>query len=548
MRFADDPAKEDYSLRYAPKAFRTWKPWQVYVAAIGSLAAMAGYALGGGFAESFGAPNALMGEIISSAVIFVTGIPLALAIARHNIDIDLLTRGSGFGYLGSTITSLVYATFTLIFVAFEGSIMAQALSALAPIPIRLSYVVVSLSIIPLVIYGMRFTAKFQAITQPIWVLLVLLAVGAVAVKPGVWTALGSFHGPAVSSASMAPLAVGAVAAALLSGVAQIGEQGDYLRFMPERSSSNRRSWLAAVLLGGPGWVLIGIFAFVAGMLLTTYAAPKVGMAKADVPVTMFQLAFARLVGNGHVALVIAALFVILSQVKINIMNAYSGSLSWSNFFSRILHRHPGRVVWLVFQVLVGLAIMEAGIFGAIGTVLAVYSNVAVAWIGCLISDIVVNGKLLGLRPAGVEFKRAHLHNFNPVGFGSMIAASAVALAAYFGAFGHVAAVLSSFIALAAAFVMPPVVAFATGSRYYVARTSVPDPADALEHLCVRCSRSYESMDMAHCPFHSGNICSLCCSVESACHDACKVLGLHEPLGSTIRVMPGSREATVEGVA
>jgi len=47
--------------------------------------------------------------------------------------------------------------------------------------------------------------------------------------------------------------------------------------------------------------------------------------------------------NKVVALGIATFLVVLSQVKINVTNAYSSSLSWSNFFSRVFHWHPGRV-------------------------------------------------------------------------------------------------------------------------------------------------------------------------------------------------------------
>ena len=75
----------------------------------------------------------------------------------------------------------------------------------------------------------------------------------------------------------------AIAAALLSGVAQIGEQGDYLRFMPDRDATNRRSWWVAVVLGGPGMVIVTMFAFVAGLMLTAYALPRTGVALADVP-------------------------------------------------------------------------------------------------------------------------------------------------------------------------------------------------------------------------------------------------------------------------
>lgn len=34
MRFADDPVKEDYSLRYTPSAFRKWRPWRLWITAV----------------------------------------------------------------------------------------------------------------------------------------------------------------------------------------------------------------------------------------------------------------------------------------------------------------------------------------------------------------------------------------------------------------------------------------------------------------------------------------------------------------------------------
>jgi hypothetical protein len=39
--------------------------------------------------------------------------------------------------------------------------------------------------------------------------------------------------------------------------------------------------------------------------------------------------------------------------------------------------------------------------------------------------------------------------------------------------------------------------------------------------CVACGGSYDRIDMAMCPFHTGAICSLCCSTDGHCHDACK---------------------------
>ena len=51
---------------------------------------------------------------------------MAYHASTANVDIDLLTRGAGFGYAGSTVTSLIYASFTFIFFALESAILAQA--------------------------------------------------------------------------------------------------------------------------------------------------------------------------------------------------------------------------------------------------------------------------------------------------------------------------------------------------------------------------------------------------------------------------------------
>ena len=163
------------------------------------------------------------------------------------------------------------------------------------------------------------------------------------------------------------------------------------------------------------------------------------------------------------ALALTGTFVILSQVKINVTNAYAGSIAWSNFFSRLTHSHPGRVVWLVFNVLVALLLMEIGVYKALEQTLALYSNVAIAWVGALVSDLVIN-KPLGLRPQHMEFKRAHLYDVNPVGVGAMTIATVVSISAFYGLFGPTAKALSPFVALLVALVAAPMIAFATGGK------------------------------------------------------------------------------------
>jgi purine-cytosine permease-like protein len=160
--WAKNETLEDYSLRYAPKSFRRWTPYVVATTALGGIAYLADFAIGGSIAVTHGVPNAIAAILVTAAVVFVTGIPIAYYSAKYAIDMDLLTRGAGFGYLGSTITSLIYASFTFIFFALEGSIMAQALKSGLHIPLPLGYLICAFVVIPLVIFGMTALSKLWA--------------------------------------------------------------------------------------------------------------------------------------------------------------------------------------------------------------------------------------------------------------------------------------------------------------------------------------------------------------------------------------------------
>ena len=64
------------------------------------------------------------------------------------------------------------------------------------------------------------------------------------------------------------------------------------------------------------------------------------------------------------------------------------------FFSRLTHSHPGRVVWLVFNIAIALLLMDLGVTRRSSDA-GLYSIVATAWIGALVADLIVN-KPLGL--------------------------------------------------------------------------------------------------------------------------------------------------------
>ena len=106
-----------------------------------------------------------------AAVILLTGVPITYYGAKNGLDIDLLTRGAGFGYLGSTITSLIYASFTFIFFAIEAAIMASAFQALFGIPLYIGYVLCVFFVVPIVTHGITAISRFQVGSQSFWLAL-----------------------------------------------------------------------------------------------------------------------------------------------------------------------------------------------------------------------------------------------------------------------------------------------------------------------------------------------------------------------------------------
>ena len=549
---------EDYALRFTPRSFRKWSEWRVANTAFGAASFLVLEAVGATLLVQYGFANAFWAILATGLIIFLAGLPISVYAARHGVDMDLLTRGAGFGYLGSTITSLIYASFTFIFFALEAAVMAYALELAFDIPPAWGYLICALAVIPLVTYGVTMISRLQVWTQPLWLLMLVLPyVFVFQHNPGLIQDLTGYAGESGRGQDFHLEWFGAAMTVGIALITQMGEQVDYLRFMPERTAANRRRWWAAVLVGGPGWVVPGVLKMLGGALLAFLAIGHMVPAERAVdPNQMYLAAWEYVFPHYGWAVAATALFVIVSQLKINVTNAYAGSLAWSNFFSRLTHSHPGRVVWMVFNLLIALMLMELDVFQALGGVLGLFSNIAIAWIMAVVADLVIN-KPLGWSPPGIEFRRAYLHDINPVGVGAMVLASVLSVAAHLGAFGAMAQAFSACIALVTAFLTAPLIAWATKGRYYLARQpAVVEGADedteaaaarqagapagaaglagagagAYQRLrpvqaglqrCVVCVRDYEPEDMAGCPAYGGLICSLCCTLDARCGDRCK---------------------------
>ncbi|MDH6243288.1 purine-cytosine permease-like protein [Mycobacterium sp. OTB74] len=256
------------------------------------------------------------------------------------------------------------------------------------------------------------------------------------------------------------------------------------------------------------------------MYLIAHVADSAGVA--NQPVHQFLEIYDNFLPR-WLALVLAVTLVVISQIKINVTNAYSGSLAWTNSFTRVTKHYPGRVVFLGVNLAIALILMEANMFDFLNTILGFYANCGMAWIVVVASDIVFNKFLLKLSPKQPEFRRGMLYNVNPVGFGSMLLAAGLSVVAFFGGLGEALRPYSPLVAIGLGLVLPPLLAIATKGNYYLRRTDdgidLPmydehgNPSDA-HLLCGHCHHEYERPDMLADPANDGGyICSLCLSTD-----------------------------------
>ncbi|MFE3959925.1 purine-cytosine permease family protein [Nocardia sp. NPDC059091] len=460
---------EDYTLRFAPRSYRKWSPAVVGVSALGGIAYLADFSIGANIGIANGTGNALLGIGIFAIVVMLTGFPLAYYAARYNIDLDLITRGSGFGYYGSVVTNIVFASFTFIFFALEGSIMAQGLKLGLHVPLPIGYLVSTVMIFPLVIYGMNTLAKLQVWTTPLWLILMVLPFGFLLVRHpdsvGTFLSYGGQDGKGVSL-SGALLAAGVC----LSLIAQIAEQIDYLRFMPPRTPENARKWWGWMLLAGPGWVLFGAIKQVVGLFLAVYLIANLPGAQniANQPVHQF-LEIYRDMMPSWLAMTLAVALVVISQIKINVTNAYSGSLAWTNSFTRVTKTYPGRIVFLGLNLAIALILMEANMFDFLNNILGFYANCGIAWIVTVATDIAINKYVLKISPREPEFRRGMLYDFNPVGLVGFGLSAVLSIMTFFGIFGETLKPYSPIVAVVVSFLATPLTAILTKGRYYLRR-------------------------------------------------------------------------------
>ena len=93
---------------------------------------------------------------------------------------------------------------------------------------------------------------------------------------------------------------GIAATVVFSLVVQIGEQVDYLRFLPNKTKDNNLKWWFAVIAAGPGWIIIGCAKMLGGAFLV-FLVLKHGLSvdEAREPIYMYIVGFQHVSQFGY---------------------------------------------------------------------------------------------------------------------------------------------------------------------------------------------------------------------------------------------------------
>jgi purine-cytosine permease-like protein len=375
----------------------------------------------------------------------------AFAAASTGLNSNLLARACGYGYVGSALTSLIYASQFIILAAIEGSIIAQAINAYLPqLSLPLLMVVITAGNVALNWYGMKQLDRFQSYSLPVYLALLGTAIVLSLRMP-------LPHATDWMSFMPAGGAVGGTAlltcVGILNGI--VGVQSvltaDYARFIrPEE----RRV----------GAIAVGVVPQVASFFIMGMVGIWFGVRFEQANPGIYMVSVMAAWG---------AAYTVLSQLRINVINVYSGSLSLANFFARILGFAPGRAFWVIAAASLALVAMLGDVISHIGPVLTFQGVFMFAWAASMVADLLIVRGLLHLQPPQLEYREDRLRPWNPVGPAALVAGSAIGTWLALGSANPVLTALSALIAGVTAFIVHVLGAIVTRGRYYLAAPAEP---------------------------------------------------------------------------
>jgi purine-cytosine permease-like protein len=502
-----DVAMDDHGVRRIPADWR-WGYLGATFTAAGVSTAMIYLLSGALYTITYGAKPAIAAAVVTAVYALAACYFVIRHVINEGINADLLSR-STFGYIGSSFNAILYATVCGFYFAAEGSVMASALHETVPaIPYWGWAVLTNASFVLIGLFGMVLLTKVQWVTLVFYFFGLLLAGWALVAGWDDRVSIARMHGWTSLNPNHVPFDAWTVLEAISSYIGVLGAilavfTTDVARFIRREERGFGGLFFVAVNTIFPVLVM-----YVVGItMLAASGQPDPGVT------------LVRLIGPLGLAVTL------VTQVRINLLNLYGGTLGLANFSSRIFGYVPGRQFWVVPFLAVATGIILTPFREHFGQVTIYISVFLCAWVSTLIGErVLVRGRYA--LPSWSEVRRAYLPDYNVVGLVSMWVPVAVACVMASGVLGrHVRALAVPF-SIVAPFVLPAVVAAALPAdrlvRAYVGRDLVVPPDEQEVVGCKVCGGTFHRSDFALCPFHDGGwICSYCCMSELRCGTMCR---------------------------
>ncbi|SDJ18617.1 purine-cytosine permease family protein [Alteribacillus bidgolensis] len=446
--------KDDHSLEKVPLDKRNMGWVSISNIAVGIATAIFYMQMGSAMTIQFGAINALISAGYAVVVAGIMATVIAYLAATTGMNVNLMSR-SGFGYIGASLTSLIYASNWIMYCAFEGIIMVYAVHEFFPVLPKWALMIFFGSVvIPLNWFGIKQLDKIQKYSLPIFIIFLAASLIVLFMTPSQYE--GAFWTYMPEGAQ-----VGGTALLLCIGM-QNGILGlmtmlasDYARFLKKDERT-----VGSIAIGFiPQIVCFGIM----GLIGIWFG---VRMQEANPGVYLVQA-----IAFGGVA------FTILTQIRINVTNLYSGSLSLANFFENIFKFKPGRPFWVVVTGVIAILLMLGGILDHLTAALTFQGVVLLSWSAILIADALVVKKILKIGPKYYEHRQSNLRKWNPVGVVSLSIPAIVGTIAAFGYMGQFLQNTAAFFAMILAFILTIIMAIATKGKYYVSKETDDIPEE-----------------------------------------------------------------------
>jgi purine-cytosine permease-like protein len=435
--------KDDYSFEQVPVEKRNMGWFSVTNITFGIATAIFYFQTGSVMALQYGAMNAIISAIYAIIIAGVLGTVIAYLSAKSGMNVNLMSR-QGFGYMGASLTSLIYASNFIMYCAFEGMILVSAVHAFFPsIPLWLLIIVFGSIVIPLNWFGIKQLDKLQKWSLPIFFIFLIAIIIVAANMPSQFDGyFWSYMPEGVQIGGTALLLCIGMQHGIMGLTALIAS--DYARFLKPKDIK-----IGSIMIG----FIPQVFCFGVMGLLGIWFGVRFAESNPGVYIV-------TILGLGGV------LFTMLTQLRINVTNIYSASLSLSNFFENVFHFKPDRRFWVIVSGVASIVLMLGGILDYLGSAMTFQGVLLMAWAAILVTDALVVKKLLKIVPMEYEAKQEKLYEWNPAGVAPLIISSVLGTIAGLGYMGTFLQNTATFFAAILASILTIVVAIYTKGRYY----------------------------------------------------------------------------------